>query len=111
MRPTLRACALLTTLVSWPMPQQLIARGLITTLLDFYLGDASPTRAEDAPKEGPLGNKVMQPKFGNLLDTAVMLARSVKTLATPAEDGPVSCLEHAGCVRVCLGLTCNCSRM
>lgn len=64
----------------------MIDRRLISKLLDFFLGDASPIRPHDAPKEGPLGNSVMQPKYEHLMNTVVRLLECVR-LSEPGADG------------------------
>ena len=68
----------------------MIERGLITRLLDFFLGDKSPVRPADAPVEGALGNTVMQPKYFHLLNAAMKLIQCATTRPTGDAERPES---------------------
>ena len=57
-------------------------------LLDFYLGQASPLSDTSKKPREPMGNKQLQPDFGNLIGTVSVLVRTY--LTTTAAKGAIS---------------------
>lgn len=84
-------------MIAWPLASgcfvslaptsQMVRSGVVSKFLDFFLGDASPLRAADAPQNGELGNRVMQPKYKHLINTVQQLVACLRMPGVETEGG------------------------